>query len=501
MSTSCSARWRRVDALFHEALALPPDERRTFLEAECANDPPLFDEVLTLVLADAPGTAARYEDWAPHVASAWASDMSRSLAGETIGRYRVLERLGAGAMGVVYRAEDKALGRHIALKTLLPFAGDGARMRRLEQEARAASALNHPNILTIHEIGERDGVHFIAAELVEGSNLRDRLDQGTLSILEALDVAAQVAAGLGAAHAAAVIHRDIKPENLMVRRDGLVKIVDFGLAEAIEAAPTRRTPEGQDSGARSAAACGTLTYMSPEQALGEPLDARTDLFSLGVVLYEMATGTTPFERASESATLEALLHEPARRPSDVNPAIPSELDAVIARALEKRRELRYQTASLFEADLKQLRQSGGGSDDSKAPPAAEAGITEGSSRPRRSDVRRRIAVGTMLLVGVTSGLLGLSGMRRVEGLDPAGLASVRVTRQAGEELFPSLAPRGDTVVYASAAEGNWDIYLHRIGDNPVNLTAGSDVDDMQPVYRLMASGFSSAPSATAAACS
>jgi len=477
--SSSSARWRRVDELFHAALAQPPGRRHEFLASHCGGDRALSEEVLSLIQADAAGTDTDYEAWAPRVAVAWNAETRPSLSGETIGRYCVLERLGVGAMGEVYRAEDTALRRHVALKTLLPFAGDAARMDRLEDEARTASALNHPNILTIHEISHVAGVPFIASELVDGDTLRDRLAGGPLPLDTAIDVATQVAAGLGAAHAAGVIHRDIKPENLMVRRDGLVKIVDFGLAEPI--APIR-TDEGRTPAGRAAVAEGTLSYMSPEQAGSEPLDARTDLFSLGVVIYEMVTGSVPFERPGRAATVDALLHDPAPRPSTVNTALPAALDALIARALERDRERRYQTASELEADLKSVRLRYG-----RAGIANEHAPAEGSgnnARQARSPVRGRIALAALGMAAVAGGVLWLSAMRRSarDGLDPADLTFLRVTKQAGEELFPSLAPGGDAIVYASAARGNWDIYLHRVGGSPVNLTEGSAFDDIQPVY-------------------
>jgi Tol biopolymer transport system component len=451
------AHWRQVESLFHATLAVPDSHREAYLQSQCGDDRALFDDVASLLRADAAGANTHYEDWAPHVAAAWAADTRRSLAGQNIGRYRVLERLGAGAMGEVYRAEDAALGRHVALKTLLSVAGDRSRLLRLQQEARAASALNHPNILTIHETGDVDGVHFIASEFVDGETLRDRLARGPLAVENAIDIARQVAAGLGAAHAAGVIHRDVKPENLMVRRDGLVKIVDFGLAEPIQ--PTRM-PESRSHRERTPSAAGTLSYMSPEQARGEPLDARTDLFSLGVVFYEMLTGHVPFERQDTADTIDALLHDSPPWPSTVNASVPVALDAVVARALEKDRERRYQTAPELEAELRSLR------------------------RPVRFTMRRRIALATLGLAAVASSVLWVFAMRPSarEGLDPARLTFLRISNQAGEELFPSLTPSGDAVVYASAAAGNWDIYLHRVGDDPINLTADSRVDEIQPVY-------------------
>jgi eukaryotic-like serine/threonine-protein kinase len=296
-----SNHWRRLDDLFHLALERPAHERDGFLQDACAGDSVLLAEVRSLLDADGAAAGEAYEDWAPHIAAARADETAEPLIGRTLGRYLVLGSLGSGAMGEVYRAEDRTLGRQIALK-ILPrrFVNDPDRMRRFDREARAASALNHPNIVTIHEIGRAGAIPFIASELVEGETLRSRLSRGRLAPGEAIDIAHQVAAGLAAAHAAGAIHRDIKPENVMLRHDGLVKIVDFGVTKLTERARGTGQAE-QQTATRAGAAIGTLSYMSPEQALGKTLDARSDLFSLGVVLYEMVTGELPFRGLSEAA--------------------------------------------------------------------------------------------------------------------------------------------------------------------------------------------------------
>src|SRR5437867_3627357 len=238
------------------------------------------------------------------------------MMAETISHYRILQKLGAGGMGEVYLAEDTRLGRKVALK-LLPaeFTQDAERVRRFEQEARAASALNHPNIITIHEVGQVDGLHFIVTEFVDGRTLRQHLADGRLPVDETLDVAMQVASALQAAHAAGITHRDIKPENIMLRPDGLVKVLDFGLAKLTERPAAALDPEAPTrlkAQTELGTVMGTVYYMSPEQARGLQVDARTDVFSLGIVLYEMITGSLPFAGETASDVIAAILQtEPA----------------------------------------------------------------------------------------------------------------------------------------------------------------------------------------------
>ncbi len=280
------------------------------------------------------------------------------MIGQTISHYRILKKIGAGGMGEVYLAEDERLGRKLALK-ILPeqFTQDGDRLRRFEQEARSASALNHPNIITIYEIGKVDGLQFIATEFIEGETLRHLMNSRMLSLNESLDIAAQCASALQAAHSAGITHRDIKPDNIMLRPDGFIKILDFGLAKLTEKSSTTDL-EGETRSlleTHPGMIIGTAAYMSPEQARGQRVDRRTDIFSLGVVLYEMVSGRRPFTGATISDMIAALLvNEPAHL-SQYQPNVPPELEKIVGRMLAKERESRYQTAQEVLNDLKRVR--------------------------------------------------------------------------------------------------------------------------------------------------
>lgn len=279
------------------------------------------------------------------------------LVGHALGHYQILARLGAGGMGEVYLAKDVRLGRKIALKLLSSqFTKDQERLRRFQQEARAASALNHPNILTIHEIGEADGHHFLATELIEGETLRAQLKRAPMKIGEALDVAAQCTSALAAAHAAGIVHRDIKPENIMVRRDGYVKVLDFGLAKLTERPEDVNSEDSTLVNTGAGVVMGTPTYMSPEQARGLKVDAGSDLWSLGVVLYEMVGGRVPFPGETASDVISLILHDEPLPLTRIAPEVPTELEWIVKKALRKDREERYQTAKELLTDLKNLKQ-------------------------------------------------------------------------------------------------------------------------------------------------
>src|SRR5438034_1422120 len=279
----------------------------------------------------------------------------------TISRYRILEKLGSGGMGDVYLAEDMRLGRKVALKLLVEdLTENRERLGRFDQEAYTASALNHPNILTVYEMGDEAGRHFIAAEYIDGVTLRRRLTTSPMDLSEVLSVAIQVADALEEAHAAGIIHRDIKPENIMIRRNGHVKVLDFGLAKLTERTVTEETDTEAVTRALvqtdAGMVLGTSQYMSPEQARGKPINARTDIWSLGVVLYEMAAGRAPFAGETKADVIVAITKSDPLPVARFAPNVPAEFDWIVMKALRKNVDERYQTIRQLESDLKKLKQ-------------------------------------------------------------------------------------------------------------------------------------------------
>src|SRR5438046_2080209 len=287
-------------------------------------------------------------------------DESLSLVGKQLGHYQVLSLLGSGGMGEVYLAEDTRLKRKVALK-LLPaeLTANPDRLRRFEQEARAASALNHPNIITIHEIGQVDGLNFIVTEFIAGQTLRELITTARMNLLVVLDVATQAASALAAAHAAGIVHRDLKPENIMLRPDGLIKVLDFGLAKLTEPRTSNvdtEAPTVARVDTKMGTVMGTAQYMSPEQARGLKVDVRTDIFSLGVVLYEMLAGRPPFLGETTADIISVLLHKEPQPLSTLAPDTPAQLQHIVSKALRKDRDERYQTVKSLLVDLKSLKQ-------------------------------------------------------------------------------------------------------------------------------------------------
>lgn len=354
-------RWQEIETVLQDALDRPQLERVSFIEDACAGDEELKTEATTLIAAFE--EAGDFIEQPAIARDAYVLLDLTDNAGREIGPYRIVECLGAGGMGEVYLAQDTRLSRLVALK-LLPvyFASDEARLRRFQSEARAASALNHPNILTIYEVGESDGVYFIATEFIDGETIGELIRDRELSLAEILDCVEQVASALAVAHAAGIVHRDIKPENIMRRHDGLLKILDFGIAKLLEPAKTPDDAYGTTgffTHTEAGLVLGTVNYMSPEQARGLSVDERTDIWSLGVVLYEMLARRLPFNGATRMDTMVAILdREPARLSEVANEHVRSAplLQPIVDKCLCKELSGRYRTVSELLVDLKTARE-------------------------------------------------------------------------------------------------------------------------------------------------
>jgi Tol biopolymer transport system component len=411
------------------------------------------------------------------------------VVGQTISHYRIVAKLGGGGMGVVYRAEDQRLRRSVAIKVLpADLTRDSEAKQRFIVEAQAASALDHPNICTIHEVDETaDGQMFLVMGYYAGETLKDKIESGPLKLDDALDYAIQVGQGLKKAHESGIVHRDIKPANVLVTTDGLVKIVDFGVAKLLT----------QSGMTRTGTALGTVSYMSPEQATGGAVDARTDLWALGVVLHEMITAQLPFRGEHPVSQAHAIAHTPAPQLSSLRSGIPMDLERVVTRALAKSPEDRYQTAADFLSELRRVKRESSGEAATATAPAVvpPSGTTPApatmvpASKPKQAHRWLILAIAGVLVIASAAYFL----QPRTPSVSSAPeLANpVKIAASIGVEHFPSWSPDGSLVAYQSDQTGNFDIWVSQVGGGPaVNRTAdhaGADqIPRWSPDGRLIA---------------
>jgi predicted ATPase/serine/threonine protein kinase len=348
-----SDRWQQVKEVLDVALKHAPAERVRFLDEACKNDGELRGEVESFLSSFGDAGSFLENPAVGEVAEAIANRKDKLASGQSFGHYKVIEQIGTGGMGEVYLAQDTRLHRQVALKVLPEnIASDKDRLRRFEQEAWAVSALNHPNILTIFEFGSENEIHFLASEFVKGETLRVILQRDDLGLSETLDITIQITSALQAAHAAGIAHRDVKPENIMIREDGFLKVLDFGLAKLTEKTPLDKEAETRTQVQTQAGMIlGTARYMSPEQARGKEIDERTDIFSFGVILYEMLAGRLPFEGENAMDTIGSILN---KEPAPLSQKVPRELQHIVEKCLRKDRDDRYQTTKDLVIDLKSL---------------------------------------------------------------------------------------------------------------------------------------------------
>jgi eukaryotic-like serine/threonine-protein kinase len=451
-------RYQQIDQVFQAAIRLDPEERPSFLDEACNGDGTLRGEVESLLTSDSGG--ASFIDGVAFEAAATllGSNEPELRPGDRIERYEIVSLLGSGGMGEVYLAYDEKLDRKIALKLLPDYLTTNQEsLHRFQQEARAASALNHPNIITIHEIGEVDNRHFIAIEFVDGQTLRQRLKESSLNLAESFDIAIQICSAVSAAHQAGIVHRDIKPENIMLRRDGYVKVLDFGLAKLTEQRGQRvDVSAGEHVDLSSGLLMGTVKYMSPEQARGEQVDPRSDLFSLGVVLYEMLTGQAPFGGTTASEIISSIRSDEPLPLKERVSATGDELQRIVDKALCKEKDARYQTAEELLSDLRRLNQR-------LDPVGIERVIIQIKQYKIAASVS--IALVVLALAGISFGLFRYIRHRQVPFQN---IVMTRLTNY-GDAWNPAISLDGKWVLYVKG-EGldkpspKHSVCLRRIGD-------------------------------------
>jgi Tol biopolymer transport system component len=497
-------RWGQIKEIHDRALDLSREESESFLAEACAGDADLRREIETLLAAhEDAGTflqAPAFKVAAREIVADEVSSPATQLIGRELANYRIVSLLGRGGMGEVYLAQDARLGRKVALK-LLPsqFVGDKQRVLRFEQEARAVSILNHPNIITIFEAGQVEGIYFIATEYIDGRTLRAEFkEQDRLPVRDALRIALQIADALSTAHEVGILHRDIKPENVMVRRDGIVKLLDFGLAKVTESLQpdpdTGAAPPSNSYLSEAGAVFGTVRYMSPEQARGQAVDARTDVFSLGVMLYEMLTGRQPFAAEAMVDQIAKLLTTEPVPLMQIVPEISTELQRVVQQALSKEREGRQRTIDEFARQLKRIEEELQFKDRlvvSGEAPAAVAGASRPTGRfSARLSRSSLIVIGTVIMATLLGGAFAwrLMKSKPVPSAHVSEFDPVRLTHDLSSDTYPTWSPDGKQIAFISNREGQPAIFVMNADGSGVrrihNGLAVSDEARWQPDGRI-----------------
>jgi serine/threonine protein kinase/Tol biopolymer transport system component len=459
-------RFRQISRLYHAALLKAVPDRSPFVREACGDDESLRREIESL-LARGDSALDFLETPAVDLAASLATDVQHlSLIGRQLGGYHVLALLGAGGMGEVYRARDPRLGREVAIKILpAPFVNDADRLRRFNQEVRAAAALNHPNIVVIHSVEQAGDLRFVTMELIEGRTLAELIPRGGLPLDRILKIGIQLADGVSAAHKLEIVHRDLKPANVMVTSDGRVKILDFGLAKLKESQPASDAITALPTEPQTAQGViiGTVAYMSPEQAEGKALDYRSDLFSLGTMLYEMSTGERPFKGETTLSTITSILRDTPRPVTELNESLPSELARVIRRALVKDPERRYQTAKDLRNDLEEVKASV----DSGGMRSAR---NRSDSVPGSQGARLWHAAIAVLLIAVAIG----GGIYALIQRRPP-ITSLQITQltTSGNAERPAISPDGKFVAYVQHEGDDYSLWIRQ-------TTTGSNVQIVGP---------------------